>query len=110
MFPINKYRFYTTNNKVIAVSTYAGRTVKGVAKCNPGDEFSMDKGKELAAARCAVKIARKRLNRAQRKENEAVAAYRQASMHMDKMTTYCSDAFEAVDAAEANLREVLSDI
>ena len=36
-FDENKYKYYTAGNKVIAVSTYAGKTVKGVAKCDPKD-------------------------------------------------------------------------
>lgn len=30
-----RYRFYVTDNKVICVSSYAGKTVRGVAKCDP---------------------------------------------------------------------------
>ena len=45
MYPIEKYRYYTNGRRVIAVSTYAGKTVRGVATCDPGDEFSMEKGK-----------------------------------------------------------------
>ena len=29
-------------NTVIAISTYAGKTVKGIAKCDPNDNFSYD--------------------------------------------------------------------
>ena len=110
MFPIDKYRFYQTKNKMIAVSTYAGKTVKGVAKCDPNDTFSVEKGKELAAARCALKIANKRLNRAIRKEADAVMAFNVASRHMDRMTTYHSDALAAQYEAETNLKEVLNDM
>lgn len=110
MFPIDKYRFYQTKNKMIAVSTYAGKTVKGVAKCDPNDIFSVEKGKELAAARCALKIANKRLNRAIRKENEANDAFYQAQRHLDKMTTYASDAWDAKYDAEDYLAEVLADM
>lgn len=47
MYPTEKYRYYTNGRRVIAVSTYAGKTVRGVATCDPSDEFSMEKGKEL---------------------------------------------------------------
>ena len=34
------YQFYKDNSdNIIAVSTYAGHTVRGVAKCHPNDEF-----------------------------------------------------------------------
>lgn len=29
MYPIEKYKFYTNGSRVIAVSTYAGKTVRG---------------------------------------------------------------------------------
>lgn len=110
MYPIEKYRYYTNGQRVIAVSTYAGKTVRGVAACDPNDTFSMEKGKELAAARCAVKIANKRLARAQRKEAEASEALTAAEIHMDKMTNYCSDAWDEKFEAEENLKEILNSL
>lgn len=63
---MSKYNFYTDGKtKVVAVSTYAGKAVRGVAKCDINDTFSLEKGKELAAARCNEKIAKKRFTRAQ---------------------------------------------
>ena len=44
MYPIEKYKFYTNGSRVIAVSTYAGKTVRGVAVCHAGDAFSLEKG------------------------------------------------------------------
>ena len=34
-FPLEKYRYYVDGNRVIAVSTYCGKTVRGVAVCHP---------------------------------------------------------------------------
>ena len=110
MYPFDRYRYYTAGNKIIAVSTYAGKTVRGITKCAEGDTFDMEKGKKLAAARCALKIANKRLNRAIRKENEANDAFYQAQRHLDKMTTYASDAWDAKYDAEDYLAEVLADM
>ena len=67
------YRIYETPNKVIAVSSFAGQTVRGVAKCNPADEFDPEKGTALAIARCDTKIAEKRMKRACSKVDEAKA-------------------------------------
>lgn len=92
MYPIEKYKFYTNGTRVIAVSTYAGRTVRGVAICHDGDEFSLEKGKELAALRCDEKVARKRLARAKRKVEEARRGYINAKDHFDKMINYKDDA------------------
>jgi hypothetical protein len=55
-FPFDKYKYYHNGNQVIAVSTFAGKTVKGIAKCDPNDTFSLETGKHLAALKCNNKI------------------------------------------------------
>ncbi len=110
MYPIEKYRFYTNGSRVIAVSTYAGRTVRGVATCHDGDEFSLEKGKKLAALRCAEKIAKKRIARAERKIDEAYQARIDAEDYFDKMIDYKNDALyelEAVLAAKSKMLDSL---
>lgn len=97
MFPIEKYKFYTNGSRVIAVSTYAGRTVRGIAVCHADDEFSLEKGKQLAALRCAEKIARKSLSRAECKVDEAYWAYVDAEEHLNKMCDYKDDAIYELD-------------
>lgn len=92
MYPIEKYMFYTNGSRVIAVSTYAGKTVRGVAVCHAGDTFSLEKGKKLAALRCAEKIAKKRVARANRKVDEAHCAYADAEGYLSKMVDYRDDA------------------
>lgn len=59
-FPLDKYHFEKQDNKIIASSTYAGKIVRAAASCHPEDEFSEEYGKQLAAARCGKKIAKKR--------------------------------------------------
>ena len=89
-YPLEKYNFYISENQkqVIAVSTYAGRTVRGVAKCDPRDEFSVEKGKQLAAARCALKIAEKRSKRAAKKYKEATVEAEERFKYAHKMQDY----------------------
>lgn len=101
-YPIEKYKFYETRNKVIAVSTYEGRIVRGVAKCDPRDTFNPDAGRALAAARCNQKIAQKRKARADKELKKAVIAYTKAQKHMDAMNDYYEDA--RVAAKNANMR------
>lgn len=76
MYPIEKYQFktYTQTNKdgtttkaVVALSTYAGRVVRGVAKCRDDDTFDLEKGKQLAAARCDFKVCSKRMRQSFKK-------------------------------------------
>ena len=110
-YPLEKYRFYQNGNRIIAVSTYGGRTVRGVAICHPDDKFDMDLGKRLAAARCNEKVAAKRYARATKRYKDAEDAYRVASENVDRMSDYRNDAFiamneasQAVDALVAEVR------
>lgn len=107
---MDNYRFYTSNNKVIAVSTFAGRPVRGIAKCNPEDTFSLEDGKALAMARCNEKIAEKRLHRAQRKFAEALSAQIEAKRLYDKMKKYLEDSEAEYVVAQKNAEGILAKI
>ena len=107
---MNKYRFYNSENKVIAVSTYAGKTVRGIAKCDPVDVFSIEDGKELAAARLDEKIAEKRFKRASRKFEEARNALIVAQEYYDRMYKYYEDSAVRLGDARVNSVNVLNKI
>jgi hypothetical protein len=92
MYPLDRYTYYTNGQKVFAVSTFAGKPVRGTATCSPDDEFSLEKGKEIAAVRCALKIANKRLKRASKKYHEADNAVLEAQQHYENMARYFTDA------------------
>lgn len=101
------YRFYVSDhNKIVAVSTYAGKPVRGVAKCAPTDTFSLEDGKALAAARCNLKISEKRRNRAARKLEEAKRAMQEAQRHLEKMYHYFKDASVALGDARVEVNEI----
>ena len=111
-YPLEKYKYYQFKNEngvdtVAAVSTYAGKTVKGTAKCDPVDEFSLEKGKMLAAVRCNQKVSEKRLRRAAKKYNEALKAVDDAIAHFEKMKLYYMDAVDQIDEATAELAVLL---
>ena len=93
------YKYVTAGNKVIALSTFAGKTVRGVAKCAPGDVFDEEKGKDLATARCAYKIALKRQKRANKKYKIAADEYAKALKFLKQMETYVDRAEGELDAA-----------
>ena len=58
---VPKYSYFTNGkDTVVAVASYAGKRVRGVAKCSEMDEFDLEKGEKLAAARCNLKIAKMR--------------------------------------------------
>lgn len=98
-----RYKFFQHDNEVIAVSSFAGRTVKGVARCHPNDEFDTEKGKKLAAARCNQKIAMKRMKRANEKFFEATQLSIEAKRKLEKERLYFMDAVDALDEATAEL-------
>ena len=112
MYPIEKYKFFNTttrngSTKIIAVTTYAGKTVRGVAICHPEDKFDEQKGKEIAAARCAVRVAKKREAQAEKKYWEANNALYNANVQFGKMEEYWNDACMARETAEEHLEDIL---
>lgn len=107
-YPLEKYRFYQTpDGKVIAASTFGGKCVRGVAKCSGEDNFDLEKGKELAAARCNLKVAEKRLGRATKKLALAYENLYQAQKEVDKMREYMADSREAYMVADSRVQKML---
>jgi hypothetical protein len=105
-----RYKYATdSSNTVIAISTYAGKPIKGVAKCDPNDKFSYVYGQRLAKARCDVKISRKRYKNANSKVKAAHEALIAAREYYSKMVEYEMDSFKAMDAANENLANILKE-
>lgn len=104
----DKYHFYFGDNGlIVAVSTYAGRKVKGYARCNSNDVYDKELGMKLAAARCGVKIAEKRRLRALNKHREAIDAYTAARNNFEQTKDYFSDAAKKCINAYEELEAVL---
>lgn len=112
------YKFYEFNHlrkdgtystRVVAVSSFAGKPVKGYADCHPNDEFDREYGRALAAARCAEKIAAKRCNRAYSKVDEAKALVNAAMAHLQKMMQYEADAEANYNIASYELMQIESE-
>ena len=102
------YKFYEFNRqradgswskRVVAVSSFAGQTVKGYADCHPNDQFNSAYGEMLAAARCAEKIVAKRCARANAKVDEAIEQMNAAMAHLQKMLKYQAEAAVAHEGA-----------
>lgn len=106
-YSLDKYKFYQHDNEVIAVSTFAGKKVRGVAKCDPNDKFNFEDGKKLAAARCNQKIAMKRLKRANQKYREVAQLVIEAQRELEKVRLYYMDAVDACDEATEELVEII---
>lgn len=117
MYPIEKYQFaikpakksvfgeYVSGPQVIAISSYAGQKVRGIAKCHVNDieNFDEEYGKKLAALRCAERIAEKRMVRSVRKIHEAMENYEKARKHL-------SDMYEYYDNAQAEYAEIQDEL
>ena len=112
-YGLDKYKFYVANKEdgtpyqVIAVSTYAGRTVRGVAKCDPRDEFDLEFGKKLASARCAYKIAEKRKARATEEYRKAAYEADQATMRFNEMKQYFMDSVDQLDDTIEEIKKLV---
>ena len=105
---MTKYSFYTDGKtKVVAVSTYAGKAVRGVAKCDVNDTFSLEKGMELAAARCNEKIAKKRFARAQNMYADIFIEYGKLVARFTKALNYRSDSEIALNEARNHVETIL---
>jgi hypothetical protein len=110
MYPLEKYVFknYDKTNEdgtkstvVVALSTFGGKIVKGVAKCMDSDVFSIETGKKLAAARCDLKVCNKRLARASSRRKEVVDKLENLQDYYKKSASYYNDAlYAAVESAE----------
>jgi hypothetical protein len=118
MYDVNKYKCYGYDEKnedgsirahcVVAISTYAGKTVKGYAKCHPDDAWDWEKGKALAIARCAEKIAAKRNARATRKVAEAQNILAEAIAYLNDMLDYQLNSADELAIANAEVNKLIS--
>ena len=118
MFDESKYKVICYDEKnpdgsfrctvVCAMSTYAGKTVKGYAKLNPEDQWDWEKGKALAIARCNAKIAEKRNKRATAKVAEAQAILDEAVAYLNDMLAYHADSVDDYASAKAHVLAVMS--
>ena len=113
-YPIEKYRVVVHQHpdyhtpEIIAMSTYAGDVVKGKAICQLGDEYDEQAGVELAVARCAHKIARKRKARAARLLKYAQEQLIMAQKYVDDMTSYLEGASQEVIDTAADIDNLLN--
>lgn len=101
-----KYRVYKHDNEIIAISTFAGRDVKGIAKCDPRDTYSEEKGIALAEARCDRKICVKRVKRAAAKMSYLKAVIDDLQKMYNDAAEYHTEAQAALAASEARLTEM----
>lgn len=102
------YKYYVSENKVVCISSFAKKPVRGLAKCDPKDTFNVDSGKKLARLRCDVKVSAKRKQRAIQKLEEARATLAEAEARVAKMQQYLVDSTAELAQAEAELAEYVA--
>lgn len=110
-FDPSKYKYVIHTRKdgckeVIALSTYAKKTVKGVAKCAPEDAFNEENGKKLAAARCNVRVSSLRVKRARHKFHEAMAILDAAKEYYRDMAVYLEESKDAYALAVSDCTDL----
>ena len=108
----NKYKFYKfhideKNKKVIAITHYAGRVIRGIAKCAPEDIFNLELGKRIAVARAEEKVAKAKARNAATKFLQASVAADAAEKRFDEMKQYYMDAIDQLDEAEEFLENLI---
>lgn len=115
MYPIEKYQFKVYEHKnedetkssvVVAISTYAGKIVKGVAKCIASDPFDLETGKKLAAARCDYKVCLKRMIRAKNRRSEVALELEKLTKEYTDMTNYFDDALDECTQSFTRLKAI----
>lgn len=105
-----KYTYVHLSDKVIALSTYAGKTVKGVAKCSPDDTFNKETGEKIAAARCNLKVSKRRARHAEKKLRQAIQRHYEAEQYLMRMTNYYNDSKAAITDAENIVNDIMKEV
>ena len=103
-----KYTYSITDNKVYCITTYAGRTVRGIAKCDPDDTFNGEDGMKLSRARCDYKVARKRVKVKNERLNNAILKFERAKRELESATKYFEEACRIQHAAKKAVEDIES--
>lgn len=89
----DRYKFYYNKDEKTLICTilYKGKTIRGIAKCDPDDEFNLGVGKKLAYLRCRKKFLSKKLKRALQVERDAIIAEARAKCNLANARDFVSD-------------------
>jgi hypothetical protein len=84
--------------------------VRGIAKCNPEDNFDIETGKRLAYLRCKAKFYRKKLQRARKAYADAVVIEARAHNNLWKATEFVDDSIKQFELATQELVNLESEL
>lgn len=104
------FTYNFSENRVYCMTFYAGKTVKGVAKRAPEDEFDLEIGKKLARARCEYKVAKAKYKRKTDRRTIADKELIVALEHASNALKYQTEAYNALEEAEENLKQLESSL
>lgn len=105
-----KYMYIVDGKRVICLSSYGGKTVRGIAKCNDTDTFDENVGKQLAKLRCDAKIAKRRAAHAAKQHAAAMTAAATADARLQRMKKFNEDAILGLAATRSALAQFESRI
>ena len=102
-----KYKFIHNDRETICISSYAKKTVKGIAKASTEDVYDKEKGELLAKARCDYKVAQKRVKNAAARAAEAEDILDAVTDYYERMCNYYDDAIAERTVAKNSLESLL---
>lgn len=106
-----KFKYYSDGKtKVIAVSHYAGHTIRGVAYCSPEDKFDLHKGMALAKQRCKIKLLSKRSKRAKNKEKEIKKILDKNMLDYQKAEKYAQNSYKEWEKAVTDYTNLIENM
>lgn len=98
------FKFFNDGKgKIIAVSYFNKKAVKGIAKCCENDKFDEDVGRELAAERCTVKVLKKKTKKAAEKYLNSLFMADRAERKAKKTFKYYCKVAKELSEAESHL-------
>ena len=103
-----KYRYYIAGKKVICVTMYAGKSVRGVAICSEDDTFNFDAGQRLAKARCDHKLAERRMSRIEKELQDIANQQKVLANKHNKLIDSLMKANTSVEDAKEQVNSLVS--
>ena len=104
------FTYSFAENRVYCMTYYAGKTIKGIAKRDPEDEFDLEVGKKLARARCEYKLRKKQLKNKIKRCEIAEAELMIAQNHARNAVIYQIEAEANLEEAKKSLEEIESSL
>lgn len=104
------FTYSFAENRVYCMTYYAGKTIRGVAKRDPADEFDVEAGKKLAKARCNYKLRKKQLENKIKRCKIAESELMLAQNHARNAVIYKVEAESNLETARKELEDIESSL